>query len=126
MSRSKTVPSTKAAKRRKPYENMTAAELAEATKEFDRSMVINEFKPLTPEGKKIWERLKRKRGGQQIGEGCQKVLVTVERGLLRQADALAKRLKKSRAALVSDGLRAVLAANGATTASGRRSRRTDS
>lgn len=45
-----------------------------------------------------------KRGRSAVGRGAARVLVTVERGLLELADAMAKREQISRSALVSLGL----------------------
>lgn len=98
----------------KPYDQMTAEELAEATKQFDQEMIIDAARALNAKERKRWQHLKRKRGGQQKGEGCDRVLVTIERGLLREADKLAKKLNTSRAALVSRGLQSVLACEGIT------------
>lgn len=47
----------------------------------------------------------RKGGRPRVGAGAQRINVTVERGLLRQVDALAHRIGVSRAALVAEGLR---------------------
>jgi hypothetical protein len=88
---------------------MTARELAEATKEFDREFIIDTFKPLTPEMQARWERAKRKPGRPRVGKGAKVISVSVERELLTQSDALARKLKVRRAALIARGLRAVLA-----------------
>jgi metal-responsive CopG/Arc/MetJ family transcriptional regulator len=49
---------------------------------------------------------------------CNKVIsVSIEKGLLKQSDGLARRLGISRARLVARGLRAVLAAEGITSSS---------
>ena len=44
-----------------------------------------------------------------VGRGSKVISLSVERGLLDRADALAKRKRVTRAALVAAGLRAVLA-----------------
>ena len=45
------------------------------------------------------------------GAGSEVVAVSVERGLLKQADALAKRRKLGRSALFAEALETLLAAN---------------
>ena len=98
----------------KPYSEMNTAELREATKEFDREHVGVIGKPLTKAQRELHRRaraLARKvgRGGRpKVGEGVKVISLSVEQGLLRQADALAKRRKVSRAELVADALRIVL------------------
>jgi hypothetical protein len=46
-------------KARKPYWEMTAAELAEATKEFDRPIPLSKTRPLTKEERAKFERMRR-------------------------------------------------------------------
>ena len=91
----------------KPYWEMNLEELREATKEFDKEFVPSE--PLTPEMKAQWERAKRKRGRPVKGGGAKVISLSVERGLLEKADALAKRQGMSRADLFARGIQAVLA-----------------
>src|SRR5688500_18612538 len=50
----------------------------------------------------------RGRGRPRVGEGAEKISLSVERGLLKRADALAKQRKMSRAELVSVALQAEL------------------
>ena len=97
---------------RKKYWEMNAEELARATAEFDREFVAETAKPLTPEMRERWERAKRKPGRPRVGCGAKVISVSVEKGLLARSDALARRLKVRRAALIARGLRAVLAAAG--------------
>lgn len=96
--------------KQKPYWEMTTRELSEATKEFDEEFVIDKCKPLSPEMRERWERAKRKVGRPRQGRGVRVISVSVERDLLARSDALAKRIGISRAALISRGLKAVLAA----------------
>jgi hypothetical protein len=98
--------------RRKPYDRMTAAELREATKEFDEPFVaLDKSRPLSPAQKSRHERAKRRRPGRpKMGEGATRVLISVERGLLKDADAYARRHGLTRAAVVAQGLRSVLRA----------------
>jgi hypothetical protein len=91
----------------KPYWELNLEELREATKEFDREFVPT--KPLTPAMKAQWERAKRKRGRPVKGGGAKVISLSVERGLLDRADALAKEQGMSRADLFARGIHAVLA-----------------
>jgi hypothetical protein len=91
---------------------MAAEELTEATKEFDEPFVAKTFKRLSPEMRERWERAKRKVGRPKQGRGVRVISVSVERGLLVRSDALAKKMGVSRAALISRGLKAVLAVQG--------------
>lgn len=96
-------------KHKKPYSSMTTEELAAVTKQFDRSMVIDEARPLTRSERAEWNSLKRAKPGRpRVGEGVQVVSVSIEKRLLRSADRLAKKLNVSRASLISAGLREVL------------------
>lgn len=102
----------KPSKPTKPYWEMTTDELAEATKQFDEEFVIDQSRPLTPAEHVKWERLKRATPGRpKVGEGVQVVSVSIEKQLLRSADRLAKRRKVSRASLIAEGLRALLASS---------------
>ena len=92
------------------YQQMNPPELQAATATFDAEMVVDESRPLTPAERKVWQAARRKPGRPKKGAGVKVISVSVERGLLAESDALASRLRISRAALVERGLRAVLAA----------------
>ena len=92
--------------KKKPYWEMTTDELREATKEFDQEFVPTQ--PLTERDRDLLKRARAKAGRPKVGEGAQKVLVTIERRLLRDADKLAKSRKTSRSQLIADGLRSLL------------------
>ncbi len=96
----------------RPRWEMNGKELAAATAEFDREMVVDEFGPLTRASRVRFERARRKRGRPRKGEGAQAISVTVERRLLAETDALARALGLTRAGIIARGLRAVLAAEG--------------
>lgn len=92
---------------------MNTRELAAATAEFDREMVVETFREPTPGEREKLQRAMRKRGRPRVGNGAGAVSVTVERSLPDRADALARRLGVSRSRLFERGLRRVLAAGGA-------------
>jgi hypothetical protein len=96
----------------RPHWEMNGKELAAATAEFDREMIVDEFSPLTRGSRARFERVRRKRGRPRQGEGAQAISVTVERRLLAETDALARVRGLTRAGIIARGLRAVLPAEG--------------
>ncbi len=58
--------------KRKSYSKMTPAELAIATKRFDKEFVADETRPLTRDEQNQWIRVKAKRGRRKVGEGFQR------------------------------------------------------
>lgn len=100
-------------KQNKPMTAMTMDELAEATAEFDREFVSDEFSAPDAQALDQWRRAKRKPGGPRQGQGAKVISVTLEKELLARADRLAKSKKVSRASLIARGLRAVLKAEAA-------------
>jgi hypothetical protein len=103
---------TKKPKRKSPVETFLALsddEKSAAVREFDAPSEDGYgFGQLSPESRKLWQKAKRKRGRPKIGAGAAKVLVSVERGLLRRADAFAKREGISRSQLFARGLSALM------------------
>ena len=97
----------------KSMARMNTGQLAQATREFEREFVADTFKaPGTP-ARARWQRATRKRGRPPLGRGVKIISVSVERGLLRRSDALARKMGLSRAALISRGLEKVLSATSA-------------
>jgi hypothetical protein len=82
----------------------------QAPSEFDREFVLDTFRAPSREARRKWERVRRKPGRPRKGQGVKVISVSVERGLLAQADLLAKKKGVTRAALISMGLRAMVAA----------------
>ena len=98
-------------KKRSPLEEFLALSDAEKDKvvaEFDKEFVIDTFRPLTPAQRKQWNRIRKTLGRPAKGEGHKVISVSLEKGLLRRADAFAQKAKLSRAALIARGLQAVL------------------
>lgn len=95
--------------KRKPYWEMTAKELAEATTQFDESLVVDRSRPLTPAERKQWDRVKRKKGRPKVGRGYKRISVSIEQGLLNRATALARKRCISRSQLVALMLEEALA-----------------
>jgi len=69
-------------------------------------------KPLSPRMEKLWEIARRKGGRPRIGRGAARVLISIERGLLEDADAFADRQRLTRSELFSRGVKAMLAKAG--------------
>jgi hypothetical protein len=95
-------------KRTKPYTKMNVKELAAATAKFDREFIVDESRELTPDEATQWRRAKRKRGRPKMGQGVQIISVSIEKGLLKRTDRLAKRLHTQRTQLIARGLEAIL------------------
>jgi hypothetical protein len=96
--------------RKKRYQDMNLEELEKATREYDRPGKPKFLKP--PEGLAKAERRARKAakiGRPVVGEGATAVLISIERGLLKEADRTAKARKMTRSELIALGLRSVIA-----------------
>ncbi len=96
------------AMKRKPYWEMTAKELAEATKQFDEPFVVDQARPLTAAEREQWNRARRKRGRPKVGHGFKRVSVSIEQGLLKRVTALAKKRRISRSKLFAQVLEEAL------------------
>jgi hypothetical protein len=92
-----------------PYDQMTANELAKATAEYDRPWTGPGLpgKPLTTA-----DRAKHRRanlgGRPRIGKGAKIVPISIERGLLQEADSFAKQHNLKRSQMVAEGHRLVM------------------
>jgi hypothetical protein len=84
----------------KPYSQMNAAELADATREYD-GMVIDKTVPLSARERKLWQEAKRGRGRPKIGKGAKKISISLEGNLLDKADAVAKKRGLNRSELIA-------------------------
>jgi hypothetical protein len=93
--------------KRKEYWEMNTAELAEATREFDQDFAFLKGRPLTQAEKALHERALR-RGRPRVGQGAEKIRVSIERGLLAEADAYARKRGISRSELIAEGLKTVI------------------
>ena len=87
--------------KKKPYWEMDAGELAEATKEFDAPFVVDKSRPLTPSERKRWRSAKKKRGRPKVGRGFKRISVSIERGLLGRVNALARKRGVNRSKLLA-------------------------
>jgi hypothetical protein len=87
---------------------MTAVQLREATKQYDREYTGPGLpgKPLTSADRATHRKA---RGRPMVGKGAKIVPVSIERGLLKRADTFAQRHKLKRSEMVAKGLRLVMA-----------------
>ena len=69
---------------------------------------IARSRPLNAREKRQWRRFKAKMGRPKVGKGAKTISLTVEKNLLKLADAYAKRHGISRAKLVAQGIQAVI------------------
>jgi len=80
---------------------------------IDREFSLEETKPLTAEDRKAFRKAARRRPGRPLqGKGSQVISLSIERGLLKRADALARKRGVSRARVVAAGLRLLFAKAG--------------
>jgi len=91
-------------KNSRPISEMTVGELDAMAAEFDREFIADTFGPMDDEARALHRRMKKKRGRPRVGAGSQAISVTIEKGLLKRADRLAKGLGMSRAKLIAVGL----------------------
>jgi hypothetical protein len=89
-----------------PYNKMTAEELDAEVARFDRESP--EGRPLTAAQKAQHRRAKRRAGRPVVGKGAERVTITMERALLREADQFARKKKMSRSELIAKGIRVVM------------------
>lgn len=94
--------------KKKKYWEMTPIELDQATGQFDEPFVADHSRPLTKDEKEQWQKIQGKRGRPKRGQGYQRISLSIERGLLRQATALAKKRRISRSQLVTQALEVAL------------------
>jgi hypothetical protein len=104
------------------FMTLSEAERKRQLAEFDRENVLDRVRPPTPaeaaKFRKAIKRAKAKRGRPRVGAGAERVLITIERKLLRRTDARARAEGASRAQLIARGLELVLAQSSATRRAG--------
>jgi hypothetical protein len=98
--------------RRKPWTKMTADELAEATKEFDRgpgpSPVVPSARESAKHGTAMRRSSKRGRGRPPLGNGAARVLFTIDPSLLIRLDAFARKHGLKRSHLIAQSVEAFM------------------
>lgn len=93
---------------RKPWYQLADRELEKLVRDLDDEMVIDQFR--APSAAQRGEWLRAKRGRPVVGRGAERISLTIERGLLEEADAIRADVGLNRSQLVAIGLRAILAA----------------
>jgi len=88
--------------------SLTDAQKDAEVASFEKGIDPREWHPLTPAQRKQWTRIKRKIGRPRVGKGAKIVPISIERGLLQEADSFAKRHKLKRSQMVAQGLRLVM------------------
>lgn len=98
---------------KKSYDEMTLAELREATREFDRELPAGPDglpgRPMNTQERAQWSRVRKKMGRPKLGKGVKRVMISLETDLLEKSDSFAKRYHLNRSQLVSAGLRQLMA-----------------
>jgi hypothetical protein len=93
-------------KMKKPYDEMNADELAVATSDLDREFIAETARPLNARERAQHVRAAaRGRGRPPVGKGAARINISIERGLLKKADAVARREKVSRSELIGRAIR---------------------
>lgn len=93
---------------------LTDAEKARLVRQIERKTPeqrLAESRPLNPAQRAQWKRIKKKMGRPRVGKGSKVISLSIERHLLKQADALAKRRHVTRARVVAEGLALLLKAS---------------
>jgi hypothetical protein len=75
-----------------------------------RKVTFQNTRPLSAESRRALARAANKGGRPRIGAGAKRIDVTVEKTLLSKADAYARKHGLSRAAVVAEGLKRIVAA----------------
>ncbi len=105
------MPKRTANKPLKAFWEMTAQELADGTKEFDKPTPASRFRTLTKSGRARFERSRQSPmvSAQIRGKLRRQVLVELDVKTLRRCEAYAKRHKISLPKMIDRGLRGLLA-----------------
>src|SRR5947208_1857073 len=105
----------KTKRKHSPIEEFLALPDAEKEKvcaEFDKEFILDTFRPLTPAQRRLWERAKRTPDKPVKPEGRKVISVSLDKELVKRADAFAKKANLTRAALIARGLEAILPSPG--------------
>ena len=76
-------------------------------REFDQEFLADSARPMTA-AERAEEKRARRRGRPSVGRGAQKIHITVERTLLKQADKVAKEQGLARSELIAQALTAII------------------
>ena len=79
----------------KPFTNMSAAELAEATKQY-KAMVIHLTRPLGSAERKLLEQAQPGRNRRKIGKGTPKIRIPLDYVLLKKVDDFLRKVAQKK------------------------------
>ncbi|MFN0137062.1 MAG: hypothetical protein ACKVS9_13205 [Phycisphaerae bacterium] len=97
--------------RSRAWHDLSDAQLEELAKHLDQELVIEQFSTPTAAQRQQWQRARR--GRPVVGGGAERISLTIERGLLHEADELRADTGLNRSQLVALGLRALIRASAA-------------
>ena len=91
-----------------PWTEMTTAELRQATQDLNGS-VLGKTRPVNAAERGLWEKSRRhRRSRARKTPICERVNIVLERGLLREADKVAKKNGLGRSELIAQALATVI------------------
>jgi hypothetical protein len=97
----------------KSHDRMSAAELREATRQYNRELPVGPDglpgRAMTRTERARWNKVHKKMGRPTIGKGSKRVMISMEKGLLKTADDFAKERGLTRAGLIAQSIRAYIA-----------------
>ncbi len=93
----------------KKYWEMTTAELAEATKEFDGEIDESRFKPLSPKERAAWDKIMAAPAKSIMLRSKRTVEISIDPKLVDAIDSIAKKKHLTRSELIEQGLRGMIA-----------------
>jgi hypothetical protein len=95
-------------KNKKPYTEMTTAELRKATEDLQGS-ILGKTRPLNAKERALWRKAgTHERGASRDQSARERINVSLDRGLLKEADRIAKEQGINRSQLIAQALAAVI------------------
>lgn len=112
------MPKKKTKQQRSPVQRFLALsdkQRDEEVAQFDREVSLSETRSMTAAERKRWRSIQqamkakaRGRGRPVVGRGAERLTITIERDLRKQADAYARQHKMRRSEMIAAGLRLVM------------------
>ena len=100
-------------KTNKSYDEMTQSELREATRVFEAELPVGPDglpgRPMNPGERRTWTKVRKKMGRPKIGKGVKRVMISMEKQLLKDSDDFARKHHLTRSQAISQGLRMLMA-----------------
>ena len=95
-------------KSRRSFDDLTSAEKEAIYQECER-IRPEDGEPLNAHDRRLHRKAGLRVGRPRIGQGAERINISMERGLLKTADAVAKRKGMTRARLIAESVRAYIA-----------------